>query len=125
MERTLPRSDSSLAEIPDEPRRPPIGRAELYAELWTSLAALMRSYTALHGLSLNRTAVVEHTERRIRVRHGEKLLLLARRNETVSWVRENGDSGNLELTAGGSLRGPSGEQAMDLAAEYWARELMQ
>jgi hypothetical protein len=40
-------------------------------------------------------------------------------------MRENGDSGNLELTVGGSLRGPEGEEVMDLAAECWARELMQ
>jgi hypothetical protein len=42
----------------------------------------------------------------------------------VTWMRENGNSGVLELTEAGCLRGESGEEEMDLAAEAWARELM-
>ena len=99
--------------------------ARLYAELWTSLASLLRSYAAFHGLPLDRAAAVEHDDRRIRVRHGKKLLILTRRHEIITWMRENGDGGTLELTAGGFLRGRRGEEPMDLAAERWARELMQ
>ena len=34
-------------------------------------------------------------------------------------------SGTLELTETGRLRSKSGEEEMDMAAETWARELMQ
>jgi len=42
----------------------------------------------------------------------------------VSWQREDGRGENLELTEAGHLRGPADEEAMDMAAERWARELM-
>jgi len=48
-----------------------------------------------------------------------------RRREIITWMRENGDSGTLELAAAGTLRAAEDEQAMDLTAEFWARELMQ
>jgi hypothetical protein len=97
----------------------------LHRELWASLASLLRSYTAAHGLHTGRHAVVESTEEKITARHGEKWLVLIRNHDSVTWTRENGDGGTLELTESGTLRGPNGEQAMDLAAEHWARELMQ
>lgn len=96
----------------------------VYAELWLSLASLLSSYTAAHGLSGGRLAIIEQDEERISVRHGHKSLRLERRNASVTWMRENGSSGALELTEHGSLRGPAGEEALDLAAESWARELM-
>ena len=34
-------------------------RCELITELWVSLASLLRSYTAAHGLNGNRQATVE------------------------------------------------------------------
>jgi hypothetical protein len=94
-------------------------------ELWVSLASLLRSYTAAHGLNGNRQATVELGEERITVRHGESWLDLQRKDATVIWKREDGRGGALELTEGGSLRSATGEEAMDLAAEAWARELMQ
>jgi hypothetical protein len=39
-------------------------------------------------------------------------------------MRENGTSGELELTDHGRLRSDEGEEEMDMAAEAWARELM-
>ena len=97
----------------------------LYIELWASFASLLRSYTAAHGLHSGCHAVVESTEGKITARHGEKWLVLIRNHDSVTWTRENGDGGTLELTESGSLRGPNGEEPMDLAAEHWARELMQ
>jgi hypothetical protein len=101
----------------------------LYAELWVSLASLLRSYTAAHGLNGDRQATVELGEERITVRYAEKWLDLQRSGERVDWLRENGQSGVLELTEAGTLRSAQetggGEEEMDMAAEAWARELMQ
>jgi hypothetical protein len=99
----------------------------VYIELWVSLASLLRSYTAAHGLNGNRQATVELGEERILVRHGEEWLDLRRDGATVLWQREDGSNGTLELTAAGQLRseaGPDMDVEMDMAAEAWARELM-
>ena len=98
---------------------------QLYVELWVSLASLLRSYTAAHGLNGNRQATVELGEERITVRHADKWLDLKRDGADVSWQREDGRSGTLELTEAGRLKNSAGEEEMDLAAEAWARELMQ
>jgi hypothetical protein len=97
----------------------------LWAELWISLTSLLRSYTAVHGLHLKREAVVELTDEQITVRHGEKWLRLIRDDAFLTWTRENGTMGTLELTESGTLRSGTHEEAMDLAAEQWAREIMQ
>ncbi len=97
----------------------------LWSELWSSLASLLRSYTAAHGLHGNREAKIELSELKITARHGKKWLAIERSHAIVTWTRENGTSGTLELTDHGRLRGPKGEEEMDLAAEAWARELMQ
>ena len=96
----------------------------LWAELWTSLASLLRSYTAAHGLHSKREAAVEVTEETITARHGEKWLRLDRNHAILTWTRENGTMGTMELTESGTLRSATNEEAMDLAAEQWARELM-
>jgi hypothetical protein len=100
----------------------------LWRELWVSLASLLRSYTAVHGLNKNRQATVELGENRILVRHGEDWLDFERSGPTVRWKRAGGAHGTLEFTEHGRLRGPglnqAGEEEMDLAAEAWARELM-
>jgi hypothetical protein len=97
----------------------------LWAELWISLASLLRSYTAAHGLHLKREAAVELTGQEIIVRHGKKWLRLIRNHAILTWTRENGCMGSLELTESGTLRGRTHEEPMDLAAEQWAREIMQ
>lgn len=96
----------------------------VWSELWVSLASLLRSYTAVHGLNGSRQATVELGENRILVRCGERWLDLEREVATVTWKRNDGGSGKLELTEAGRLRGNSGEEEMDMAAEAWARELM-
>ena len=57
-------------------------------------------------------------------RHGRRWLELKRRRSTVTWKREDGSQGTLELTDTGRLRSDAGEEEMDMAAEGWARELM-
>lgn len=99
--------------------------AELYVELWVSLASLLRSYTAVHGLNGDRQATVELGETRITVRHAARWLELERSEARVAWRREDGTSGELELTESGRLRTGANEEEMDMAAEAWARELMQ
>lgn len=97
---------------------------EIWVEFWVSLASLLRSYTALHGLSGNRQAEIEQDEVRIVARHGEKWLALKRNGAAVIWEREDRSQGMLELTETGRLRNNSGEEEMDMAAEAWSRELM-
>lgn len=97
----------------------------LYEELWVSLASLLRSYTAVHGLNGKQQATVELGEERILVRCGEDWLDLKRTGATVNWQRADGRSEVLELTEAGRLSSTEGEEEMDMAAERWARELMQ
>ena len=102
---------------------------EVYVELWVSLASLLRSYTAAHGLNSNRQATVELGEEKILVRHGDGLLSLERNGAQVRWQRQDGQAGQLEFTQAGQLRGDTGEEGlvteeMDMLAERWARELM-
>jgi len=96
----------------------------VFAELWISFASLLRSYTAAHGLHTKREAVVELTENKITVFHEEKWLRLERNYAILTWTRENGSMGTMELTESGTLRSGTHEDAMDLAAEQWARDLM-
>ncbi len=97
---------------------------QLWEQLWVSMASVLRSYTALHGLSGNRQDDVEHDGERIVARHGDKCLTLERKGSTVSWTREDGSCGELQLTEAGRFKNGQGEEEMDLAAEAWARELM-
>jgi hypothetical protein len=126
-----------------------VAPSQLYVELWVSLASLLRSYTAAHGLNGKLQATVELGEEKIVVRHGDNWLDLKRNGAEVMWQREDGDSGFLEFTEGGLLRSvdprspnardlghpgsgavaeavpqETGEEEMDMAAERWARELM-
>jgi hypothetical protein len=97
---------------------------QLYVELWVSVASLLRSYTAAHGLNGSTQATVELGEEQITVRHGDKWLDLARSGAQVIWQREDGRSGTMQLTDAGRLRTDAGEEEMDMVAESWARELM-
>jgi hypothetical protein len=101
-----------------------LGIEQVQLELWVSLASLLRSYTAAHGLNGNRQATVELGEERITVRHGDGWLELERDGAAVRWRREDGRSGLMELTESGQLRTGEREEEMDMVAEAWARELM-
>lgn len=100
------------------------GTVQLYVELWVSLASLLRSYTAAHGLNGDKQATVELGEDQITVRHGNAWLDLKRNGAQVTWSRDNGQSGMVELTEAGQLRSTTGEEEMDMVAEAWAREMM-
>jgi hypothetical protein len=101
---------------------------DLFVELWVSLASLLRSYTAAHGLNGNSQATVELGEERIMVRHGDRWLELERDVAQVRWQREDGQNGVFELTEAGRLRSSKNraneDVEMDIAAEKWAHELM-
>jgi hypothetical protein len=69
-------------------------------------------------------ATIEVDEHQMIARRQKKWLQLNRDRADVSWKREDGSGGTMQLTAAGRLLGPAGEEEMDLAAEAWARELM-
>jgi hypothetical protein len=108
----------------EDPAAMPHSGEQLFIQLWVSLASLLRSYTAAHGLNGNRQATVELGEEQIMVRHGDAWLDLIRNGAQVTWRREDGRKGMLELTEAGRIRSGDHEQEMDMAAEAWARELM-
>jgi hypothetical protein len=96
----------------------------LFTELWISLASVLRSYAAAHGLSRPSQAVIEAGDKVISVHHGSKWLRFERDHAFVTWTRDNGSSGNFQLTSHGRVRSSNGEEELDLAAESWARDLM-
>lgn len=96
----------------------------VYAELWVSLASLLRSYTAAHGLNGKQQATVELGEQQIMVRQGDKWLELERDGAAMTWRREDGREGRMELMETGRLKTEDREEEMDLMANDWAQELM-
>lgn len=118
---TIPASTTTLSE-PDQ---------QLWPELWVSLASLLRSYTAAHGLNLREQATVELGENQIIVRAADRWLKLDRHNAEIIWARENGSKGLMRFTMEGKLLTHVGdpqheddEEEMDMQAEAWARDLM-
>lgn len=104
---------------------------ELFGELWISLASLLRSYTALHGIISKRQATVEVDNERIYASCDADWLELKREGATIQWRRPDGRSGTMEFTQAGQLRSIDldsqklREEEMDMTAERWARDLMQ
>jgi hypothetical protein len=141
---TVEVGESGLGETGLTANDPTADSEQLYVELWVSLASLLRSYTAAHGLNGKLQATVELGEEEILVRHGDNWLALERNGAHVQWSRENGNSGVVAFTEFGTLRpadprspnardlghpdlgtgAGAGEEEMDMAAERWARELM-
>ena len=102
-----------------------ISASATYAELWVSLASLLRSYTAAHGLNKSHQATVELGENQITVRTGDHWLSLNRQQDQILWTREDSAQGRFRFTIEGRLQTEEGqEQEMDIQAEAWARELM-
>ena len=96
----------------------------LWAEFWVSLASLLRSYTAAHGLNRKEQATVELGEDQIIVRTGERWLKLDRHQAEVVWAREDGSRGLMRFTIEGRLETHVGdeehhenEEEMDMQAE--------
>jgi hypothetical protein len=109
----------------------PDADSQLCGEFWISLASLLRSYTALHGMICKRQATVEHDTQRIYASCNTAWLELKREGATLQWQRADGQSGTMEFTEAGRLRSielnrqQQNEEEMDMTAERWARDLMQ
>ena len=97
---------------------------EVWREFWISLASLLRSYTALHGLSSEQQATVVADDKYISVRRGANHLILERLGQIVLWGCTDGRSGAMDFTEEGQLRSRAGLEEMDMAAGRWARDLM-
>ena len=97
---------------------------ETWREFWASLASVLRSYLAAHGLNSQKKWAFQMDGDQMLVDCGDKWLHLERRGSQVIWRREDETRGTVEFTAFGQLRGEAGEEEMDMAAEAWARELM-
>ena len=104
---------------------------QLFSELWVSLASLLSSYTALHGMICKRQAAVEHDAERIFASVEDRWLELKRDGALIQWRCADGQSGTMEFTEAGQLRSIDlgrqnhDEEEMDMIAERWARDLMQ
>jgi hypothetical protein len=101
----------------------------LHTELWTSWASLLRSYAAAHGLNSTQHAVVEVSATEITLRVGSRWLRFTPNEVTASHqpplpfhLNENGTAtiGNADKETAEPR-----EIAMDLAAEHFAREIME
>lgn len=93
----------------------------LQAELWTSWAAVLRSYASLHGLSAREHAVVEVSEHQITLRVGNRWM-----HFTAAQITDNtGAVQAFQLNENGTVsRSGSPDKEMDLAAEEIAREML-
>ncbi len=111
-------------EIP-ETAPPLVDDSAVLAELWISLASLLTTYTVVHGFGQPQQATVKSGGDHIQVEHLHKRLDLKREGAVVTWKRENGSGGIMQLTEHGRLRSKEGEKDLDMAAESWARELME
>ena len=94
---------------------------QLQAELWTSWAAVLRSYASLHGLNAPQHAVVEVSEHEITLRYGSRWL----RCTPSSLTGSEGQQQTFHLTVNGHAVLGSSEEPMDLTAERLAREIME
>jgi len=115
----------------DNPKTLAMPNDQLWPELWVSLASLLRSYTAAHGLNRKEQATIELGQDQIIVRAGDRWLKLDRHNAEVIWAREDSTRGLMRFTMEGRLETHVGiedhdhkEEEMDMQAEAWARELM-
>jgi hypothetical protein len=95
--------------------------ANLQAELWTSWAAVLRSYASLHGLNAPQHAVVEVSGNEITLRVGSRWT----RFTPEEIVDSRGVTMRFRLNENGSVsREGHVDEEMDLAAEEIAREML-
>jgi hypothetical protein len=98
--------------------------ARVARELWSSFVALLRSYTAAHGLNGTRQAVLEVSENHVLVRAGERLLTIRFDGERATFTRESGPATEFTLDEHGRLFIAGEAEEMDMVAERLAREIM-
>jgi len=92
----------------------------LQRELWSSWAGVLRSYAAVHSLGRAFHAVVEVSEREILVRYGVRWMRFTPERMETS----EGAAVPFRLTINGTAVVDGTEEAMDLAAERLAREII-
>ena len=94
----------------------------LHTELWTSWASLLRSYAAAHGLNATQHAVVEVSAEQITLRVSTKWLRFTHNEMQPSDATPTpfslNENGTVTLNHGPELE-------MDIAAEHFAREMLQ
>jgi hypothetical protein len=94
---------------------------QLYTELWTSWASLLRSYSAAHGLNAPQHAVVEVSAQHITLRVASRWL----RFTHTSVEAGNAPAKTFALLEDGTVRlGNTTPEEMDMAAERFAREML-
>jgi len=95
---------------------------QLQAELWTSWAAVLRSYASLHGLNAPQHGVVEVSEHEITLRVGRRWM----RFTAEEIVDSRGFTIKFRLNEDGTVsREGHADEEMDLAAEEIARAMLQ
>lgn len=94
--------------------------SRLQAELWTSWASLLRSYSAAHGLNSRHHAVVEVGAQEITLRVANRWLRF-----THNFIEDSeGNRSTFSLEEDGTVKLNETTEEMDLAAERLAREIM-
>lgn len=100
----------------------------VFPELWTSLAGLLKAYTAAHGLNSKLEAEIVNTAEVIEVKvlGRNRWLRLELRGSEGNWKREDGSGAKFSLLVNGNIVVEAGsEEEMDTIAEQLAREIMQ
>jgi hypothetical protein len=94
---------------------------QLHAELWTSWASLLRSYAAAHGLNSPHHAIVEVSPDSITLRVNTRWL----RFTSTELASSDATPVPFTLNENGTITlNHQPEEAMDIAAEQFARELL-
>ncbi|MES2393279.1 MAG: transcriptional regulator [Acidobacteriota bacterium] len=94
---------------------------QLQAELWTSWASLLRSYSAAHGLNSPHHAVVEVSPEEITLRVNTRWL----RFTPTTLQPSDSEPTPFHLNENGTVTiNNRAEEEMDIAAEQFARDLL-
>lgn len=93
---------------------------QLYRELWTSWASLLRSYAAVHSLGRDQHAVVEVSEDSITLRYGLRWM----RFTPSEYATSTGVTEAFTLTVNGRVCVGAQEDEMDLFAERLASAII-
>jgi hypothetical protein len=96
----------------------------LWRELWSSFASLLRSYCAAHGLGREHQAILEVSAERITVRVGMKTMDVTQHAGKGSVRHVDGRTEAFEMLEDGHVIVGSVTEAMDMAAEGLAREIL-
>lgn len=96
----------------------------LWRELWSSFASLLRSYCAAHGLSSEHQAILEVSAESILIRVNTKQMTLTQHEGKGSVTAVDGSQQTLQMLEDGDVKIGRRTEAMDMAAERLAREIL-